>query len=206
MSILGRMKQILFKANKEEAKKAFNQGEYNHSISAVDRAIQADPNNPVLYLNKLTLELVEIMKWQISDFDQAIKLADPKDINIMYKIYCARGCTYNLKGNYDHAISDFDQAIKLKPNHLLAYINRGVSYQMKKDHASAIRDYSKVIAVSPDCHKAYLNRAGLYEELGQYQQAIQDYEKAIEVALPGDCNIESMKMITIHIRQLKGFV
>ena len=99
--------------------------------------------------------------------------------------YTNRGCAYNAKKDYAHAIADETEAIRLNPEGANAYICRGWAYDGKEDYAHAIAGETEAIRLNPEDANAYIYRGWAYDDTDQFDRAIADETKAIQLR-PGD--------------------
>ena len=149
----------------------------DRAIQGYDQAIQRDPKNAFLYVNRgFAYAIKGDHDRAIQDYNQGLQL-DPKNA----VAYRNRAVAYGSKGDNDRAIQDYDQAIQLDPKDAIAYVSRGGVYKSKGDNDRAIQDFDQAIQLDPKNAASYSARGRAYESKGDYDRAIQDYDQAIEL-------------------------
>ena len=151
------------------------EGEHDEAIAILQRAIDSNPNNPILYHLYMLRGLAHFMQWKpyeaIENFNRAIAL-DPCDS----EPYVQRGTIRVILREYERAVEDFTAAIQVDHN-AEAYSGRGDAYVGMGEYNAALRDYERVIALQPDAH-AYAGRGEAYFGLMRYDNAMNDFDKA----------------------------
>jgi tetratricopeptide (TPR) repeat protein len=121
-------------------------GDYESALRSYDSAIEANPKEPVYYLNRGAAFFAQRnYDRAIADFDHALSLKPD-----YAAAFVDRGNAYLSKGDNDRAILDYDHAIILMPALYPAIFNRGNAYYAKRDYSHAIRDYRQALALNPN--------------------------------------------------------
>ena len=154
-----------------------NEKKYTEAIDEYSKAIELNPNNADVYLNRGSV-YHELQKYNeaIRDYTRVLEL----DSNYAYA-YNNRGNAYKNLGKYDDAIRDYTCAVELKPNYAIAYGNLGHLYFKLEKYSEAIQSYNKAIELIPNFTELYYSRGVSYSYLGKYDEAIRDFDKAIEL-------------------------
>ena len=127
-------------------------GQYDQAIADYSKAIEARPNDAVLYYNRgIAYQRKGQYDSAISDFTKTIEM-DRGHAGA----YNNRGVAYRRKGEYDRSISDLTRAIEMRPGFGEAYNNRGVSYYLKGRHDKARSDVEKAMALGCQVHPGFL--------------------------------------------------
>ena len=194
-----------------EAKKCFDNKEYEKEIECYNQVIEINPkysepyyNRAVIYANlnkyeEATLGFTKYIEinnnnsyaynarastyFSLGKYEEAIK-----DFTKSIEINPNDSETYNIRGNvyanqekYDEAIADYTKAIQINPNFSDASNNRGLAYYKQGKYEEATTDYTKVIEINPNDREAYNIRGSSYSFLGKQDEAIKDFTKSIEI-------------------------
>lgn len=148
--------------------------QYTSSINSYTKAIDQDPANPFLYINRSTTrsEMIDFISSIESNFKNIPLEADPVN-----RLSVNNTNTYN----YDEAIYDLNKAIKLMPDFAHAYYNRANLHCLFGNMPEAIEDYSKAIEIDPDFAEAYFNRGLVQIYLKDTKKGFLDISKAGEL-------------------------
>ena len=145
------------------------------ALSALDEAININPNNPQLYLNR------GFVKHVIHDYDNALI-----DYNQALKINPKFAFAYNNRGvlkvsmnDIKGAFEDYATALSINPKYADAYYNRGNLKFMTDDLKGALEDYDLAIEYNPKDSEAYNNRGVVKKRLDLNVGALSDYSQAI---------------------------
>lgn len=170
-------------AMRPDAKGLFEKGitqglikQYTNSVNTYGEAIEKDPANPFLYLNRA------VIRSEMIDFVSSISMpvqrlsvdGDPAVI-----VNAAPQRTYN----YDEAIADLNKAAKLLPDFAHIYYNRGNLKVASGRLTEAYDDYTKAIELYPDFAEAYYNRGLVQIYMKDVQKGSLDISKAGELGI-----------------------
>ncbi|MFI3330932.1 MAG: tetratricopeptide repeat protein [Rikenellaceae bacterium] len=152
----------------------FSIKQYTASITSLNRAIEAEPNNPFLYFNRSTVksEMIDFIS-SIEDNIQNITIND----NSQLKRSTTR--TYN----YDDAISDLNKVIFLYPEFAHAYYNRANLNAITGELTKAYDNYTKAIELNPSFAEAYYNRGLVQIYMKDTRKGCLDISKAAELGI-----------------------
>jgi tetratricopeptide (TPR) repeat protein/S1-C subfamily serine protease len=151
-------------------------GKYDDALRSIDIAIQLEPNDLTLFIEKSGLFSKK------KQYQDAIAIFDSL-INIKPEAYAYynRGIAKYELDQKQAAITDYDRAIAINPNFSQAYYNRGSTKSELDQKQAAITDYDRAIAINPNYSQAYYNRGIAKYELDQKQAAVTDYDRAIAI-------------------------
>lgn len=91
---------------------AFNKKEYKKAFEDVTRAINAEPNNAIPYINRCAVYIFGLKQYgeAINDCSSAIRLSARSASPYTY-----RGYAYEMTNNKEGAIADYSKALELEP-------------------------------------------------------------------------------------------
>ncbi len=164
--------QVLFE-------RAISQGlikQYTNSVSTYSLAIERNPINPFLYLNRSTTqaEMIDFIS-SIDNSYQRISIdSDPAN-----RLNNTSSRTYN----YDEAISDLNKAIKLYPDFAYSYYNRANLLALSGKMPEAYEDYTRAIELYPAFAEAYYNRGVIQIYMKDSGKGYIDISKAGELGI-----------------------
>ena len=150
--------------------------QYTGAVNTFSTAIEKNPSNPFLYLNRAATraEMIDF----ISSIDNAYqRIAIDSDPANRLNNNAAR--TYN----YDEAISDLNKAIKLYPDFAVSYYNRANLLALSGQLPEAFEDYSKAISLNPYFAEAYYNRGLIQIFMKDTRKGCLDISKAGELGI-----------------------
>jgi tetratricopeptide (TPR) repeat protein len=164
-----------------EAEGLFKEGKLLQSIDAYQSAIDASPQNPVLYI-ALAREQVFAGKYEEAqaNAENAI-LLNPE--NSMAHAVRAWALDFQ-KGKNSDAMEEIDKAIELDPNNAIAHAYRVEILIDSGDFnniETAIQASKAALALDSNALETRRARGYLLEATGNYEEAIQYYRSAIEV-------------------------
>lgn len=150
--------------------------QYTSAINSYTKAIELDPSNPFLYINRSTTQS------EMTDFISSID-------NSYHKITIDSDPVNRLKNNssrtysYDEAIFDLNKAAKLFPDFAHIYYNRANLHCLSGNMPEAIEDYTKAIELYPAFAEAYFNRGLVQIYLKDTKKGVLDISKAGELGI-----------------------
>ena len=150
--------------------------QYTNSVNSYSAAIEKNPQNPCLYLNRSTTraEMIDF----ISSIDTSYQsMSVYNDTAGRLKNSSSR--TYN----YDESISDLNKAVKLFPEFPYTYYNRGNLLAVSGRYPEAYDDYTKAIELYPDFAEAYFNRGLVQVFMRDTRKGLLDISKAGELGI-----------------------
>jgi tetratricopeptide (TPR) repeat protein len=161
-----------------KAKAYIELNEPQNALSALNLAIEYNPNQPLYYYYRGELYAKDNNQGSaFADFDKAVSL-DAKFVEALNY----RGVTYEVMGKHTEAIVDYNAAIALKPEYATAYYNKGTSEAAMELYKDAIASFTKCIELDPEKTMSFMNRGNCYVMVNDYKSAISDYSKVISVS------------------------
>lgn len=151
--------------------------QYTNALNTYTEAIELDPTNPFLYINRSATRV------EMIDFISSIDMGRQRltiDANPSMRLNSG---TATRVFDYDEAISDLTKAAMLYPNFAYTYYNRGNLYALSGMLPEAFEDYTRAIELNPYLADAYFNR-------GLVQIYMKDTKKgAIDLGKAGELGI-----------------
>ena len=150
--------------------------QYTSSVSTYTSAIEQNPSNPFLYLNRSTTraEMIDFISSIDNSYQRITIDSDPAN-----RLNNNSKRTYN----YDEAIADLNKAIKLFPDFAQAYYNRGNLEALSGRLPEAFENYSKAIELNPSFAEAYYNRGVIQIFMKDTRKGCLDLSKAGELGI-----------------------
>ena len=159
--------------------------QYTNAVNTYSAAIELNPTNPFLYLNRSTTraEMIDFISSLDNSYHRITIDSDPANrLNNTHKR------TYS----YDEAIADLNKVVKLFPDFAYSYYNRANLMALSGSMPEAYEDYTKAIALNPDFAEAYYNR-------GIVQIFMKDTRKGcLDLSKAGELGIEEAYEILKH--------
>ncbi len=124
--------------------------QYTSSIGSLSLAIDQDPNNPFLYINRAVTrtEMIEFISSIENSFQRITIDTDPANrLNTTKRSY-----------DYDDAVADVERAISLHPSLAYNHYNKGNLMVIVGKLPEAYEAYSEAIRIYPNFAEAYYNR------------------------------------------------
>ena len=149
--------------------------QYTSSIAALTSAIEQNPANPFLYLNRSTVrsEMIDFISSIDNSYQRITIDADP----VTLKNSSTR--TYN----YDEAIADLNKAAKLFPEMAHIYYNRANLLVLSGKLPEAFEDYTEAIRLNPNFAQAYYNRGLVQIFMKDIRKGCLDLSKSGELGI-----------------------
>lgn len=162
------------------------EGAVEDAISALDRAIDLNPDNAEAYHIRATLRYMRQLKETITEgYENQI---------------------LRIQEQADFFLEDYNKAIKLEPNYADAYTDRGNVKKFIGQNEEALADYNMAINLKSDSAEAYANRGKLKFEMGDIDEASADFETALRLAeqqgISGIEELVSDKLVEIRADDL----
>ena len=146
-----------------------------------DRALEANPNNPMATLGRgLSMLASGQPDRAIVALDRVISAGQPTAA-----ILTARGNAHFLKSNVDLAMADFERALNLSPTYAPALTGRGRVWHKKGDDDKAMADFDKSISLDDRNIESRLARADIQVARRNQDAALDDLHR-IENLKPRD--------------------
>ncbi len=150
--------------------------QYTNAVNTYTQAIDLNPSNPFLYLNRSTTraEMIDF----ISSLDNAYqRITIDSDPALRLQNQPTR--------NYDYseAIADLNKAIKLYPDFAYLYYNRANLMALSGKFPEAYEDYTHAITLNPQFAEAYYNRGLVQIFMKDTRKGCLDLSKAGELGI-----------------------
>lgn len=150
--------------------------QYTNSVNTFSAAIDENPSNPFLYLNRSTTraEMIDFISSIDNSYQRITIDSDPAN-----RLNTNSKRTYS----YDEAVADLNKAIKLFPDFAYAYYNRANLQALSGQLPEAFEDYSKAIELNPAFAEAYYNRGVIQIFMKDTRKGCLDLSKAGELGI-----------------------
>ncbi len=150
--------------------------QYTNSVNTYTAAIDKNPTNPFLYLNRSTTrsEMIDFISSIDNSYQRITIDSDPVN-----RLKNNSSRTYN----YDECIADLNKAAKLFPECAYIYYNRANLHTLSGRLPDAYDDYTKAIELNPNFAEAYFNRGLVQIYLKDTRKGCLDISKAGELGI-----------------------
>ena len=150
--------------------------QYTNSMNTYTSAIELNPSNPFLYLNRSTTraEMIDFISSIDNSYQRITIDSDPAN-----RLHNNSKRTYS----YDEAIADLNKVLKLYPDFAHAYYNRANLSALSGDLPAAFEDYTKAIELNPHFAEAYYNRGIVQIFMKDTRKGCLDISKAGELGI-----------------------
>ena len=150
--------------------------QYTGAVNSFSEAIQLNPTNPFLYMNRATAraEMIDF----ISSIDNSYHTINI-DSDPAKRLHHSTTRTYN----YDEAIEDMNKVIKLYPDFAEGYFNRANLMAISGKLPEAYDDYTKAIELDRNMGEAYYNRGLVQIFMKDTRKGCMDLSKAGELGI-----------------------
>lgn len=150
--------------------------QYTNSVNTFTAAIELNPSNPFLYLNRSTTraEMIDFISSIDNSYQRITIDSDPAN-----RLHNNSKRTYS----YDEAVADLNKVIKLYPDFAHAHYNRANLSALSGDLPSAFDDYTRAIELNPHFAEAYYNRGIVQIFMKDTRKGCLDLSKAGELGI-----------------------
>ena len=156
------------------------QGRFDESVAAYEKALALDPKNalyPAALNNLGTVHLDRGDKAKaIARWEEAVK-ASPAQLEARYNL----ASQYLEQDRLDDAIPLLEEAARLAPNHELVHVRLGRAYMLKGRGEDAYRALSLVRRLYPENWYAPLGMAALHAANGRPEEAQKLLDEALRL-------------------------
>ncbi len=191
---------------KRRANCLFMMAKYDEALQANQQAINLNPQDRQLYIERATYYRTKGFSIKISAGDlNAKSIENSQQAISIYdrliqsqpdaSVYDSRGFTKTtlvsfLDDSFDRAkvlpiykeaLADYDMALKLDSEFTEAYDNRAILKEKLEDFKGALVDINSAILYAPRNDKYYYHRASIQYKLGDFKSSIADYNTAISL-------------------------
>jgi Tfp pilus assembly protein PilF len=155
-----------------------NQGFHQQAIAEYDKAVEADPNNALSYVNRGVAQAkLGNDDAALRDYNRAIEL-NPK----LAYAYSNRSRLYYARKDYKKAMEDANIAVTHNARLPEAYINLANARSVTGDFQGALEDYNRAIQLNPPKKVragVYNNRGNVLLAMKNANGAVQNYNRAL---------------------------
>lgn len=150
--------------------------QYTNSVNTYTEAIDRNPTNAFLYVNR------SVTRSEMIDFISSID-------NSFHNMTIENDPTSRLKNtssrtyNYDDALADLNKAAKLLPEFAHIYYNRAYLHALSGRFPEAYDDYTRAINLYPEFAEAYYNRGLVQIYMKDTRKGCLDISKAGELGI-----------------------
>ena len=150
--------------------------QYTNAVNTFSSAIELNPSNPFLYLNRSTTraEMIDFISSIDNSYQRITIDSDPAN-----RLNNNSKRTYS----YDEAVADLNKAVKLFPDFAYAYYNRANLLALSGSLPEAFEDYTKAISLNPAFAEAYYNRGIIQLFMKDTRKGCLDISKAGELGI-----------------------
>ena len=150
--------------------------QYTNAVNTFSSAIELNPSNPFLYLNRSTTraEMIDFISSIDNSYQRITIDSDPTN-----RLNNNSKRTYS----YDEAVADLNKAVKLFPDFAYAYYNRANLLALSGSLPEAFEDYTKAISLNPAFAEAYYNRGIIQLFMKDTRKGCLDLSKAGELGI-----------------------
>ncbi len=150
--------------------------QYTNAVNSYTEAIQLNPSNPFLYLNRATAraEMIDFISSIDNSYQSITFDSDPAK-----RLHHTTTRTYS----YDEAIEDMNKVIKLYPDFAEAFYNRGNLMAISGKLPEAYDDYTRAIELDSNLGEAYYNRGLVQIFMKDTRKGCMDLSKAGELGI-----------------------
>jgi tetratricopeptide (TPR) repeat protein len=157
------------------AKNLARYGDLKGALHALDRAVETQPNNPDVFLERGALHSrLNNNNMAVRDFEKAIAVA-PEDFRGPFNLALVK----EFMGDLDGASSAMDKSVELSPKNYHVLGKRALLNQKLGDNKGALAVFDKAIALSPNSANLYNLRGDIRRELDDFDGAFSDFANAI---------------------------
>ncbi|MBR3846924.1 MAG: tetratricopeptide repeat protein [Alistipes sp.] len=160
--------------------------QYTNSVNTYTSAIELNPSNPFLYLNRSTTraEMIDFISSIDNSYQRITIDSDPAN-----RLHNNTKRTYS----YDEAIADLNKVLKFFPDFAYAYYNRANLMALSGDLPAAFEDYTKAIEQHPHFAEAYYNRGIIQLFMKDTRKGCLDLSKAGELGIQ-----QAYELLKVH--------
>ncbi len=172
-----RMDSLFAPAYSQIAMLHYKNKRHGEAITALDKAIELDPNELSNYINRGVIRYQSNdLRGAMDDYSHVVR-EKPNDKLARFN----RGLLRSYLGDVNNAIEDFDVVIRLEPENYHAIYNRAILLTQISENSKAIADFDKVLGHYPDFVVGYYARSRAKKAVGDNRGAERDYWRAFDI-------------------------
>lgn len=157
---------------------AQEQNDYHKALDWFDKALQIQPDNAKIQVNKATT-LIHLTRWSEALVAcEASLVLEPEDADAWNN----RGIVLRHMGDSAAALESFDNALKFDSGLKIAKINRAYVLHELKRLDEAVANFDEILALHPSLAEVWNSRANSLRDLKRPDEALYSYEKALSIA------------------------
>ncbi len=151
---------------------------FNDALNYFNKAIEANPNNAIYYINRSALqsEMIDF----IASIESNVQVLALDNSGITKTVVQEQGVK---QYNYDEAINDLNIAARIMPDLTYIYYNLGNLRCLSNAYPEAISNYTYAISLYPYFGEAYYNRGLVHIYLRETAKGCLDISKAGELGI-----------------------
>lgn len=159
-------------------------GQFLDAKSALDRAVELDPNNGIHYAHlaeTLALEYIDNGNFTVLEEGRSISQKAQELAPNALETYRARGFILYLYGQYTEAVLEYEKAIKINTNIADLHIALGRVYRTNElgEYSQAIDEFQEANILNPSDPLPDYLLSRVYFTTGEFEPAIQYAQEAI---------------------------
>lgn len=163
-----------------EAFKLFDDKKYNLAFEKLNKAIELNPNDAVLFHTRGVL-YDELQKYDLAlqDFNNALNIA-PNDFLILF----SRGVLHDKQKKYDLALQDYNASLNINPNNIKCINNKANLYRKIGNLDLASQEIAVALSIESNYPYALSTAAELALTKNDKEEFYKNIEKAFGNGLP----------------------
>ena len=176
-----------FKTKLLNARKTFDKGNYDQSISEHLDIIKLFPNNAIVYYN-----LGKIYKFNknyelaIDNYRKAISINPfeqkySKSIKAIAQEMASAGDINYRRQEFDTAINDYKKAIDYYPEYTTAIFKLARTYYRLKDYENTKKYLEKNLNIDTNQEQSHKMLGDIYRKYGDYENAVKHYKLSVSI-------------------------
>jgi predicted O-linked N-acetylglucosamine transferase (SPINDLY family) len=192
-------------ATVEVAKRALNSGQYQQALDAVNRALEAMPNDPGLWCIRGTAHrLLNYFDMAQQDYERSLELNSDflQALNNLGELHLVRN-------RPDKALLIFDRALFLAPDYVDARVNRVAALIEMNQLDGTLAEARALTQLAPHSAEAFGNLGNVLLRLDSKQEALVCFQRALEIR-PGypeaHFNLAILQGATAELAKALGYL
>jgi len=180
---------------------------YEEALNCYDKALQIDPQSPVVWDNKGNA-LLNLGRCEeaLDCYDKALTIVERIVLTgfsgfaesgvAPHAIWNNKGIALERLGRLQEAVNCYDSALAIDPKNTGTWSNKGNALKGLGQIQEAVGCYDRALVIDSRCLSAWTGKGGAYLELGRHKEAVICYDKALEIH-PRDAKIWNLKGIEL---------
>lgn len=177
----------------------YRQNKPKDAISAYDRAIQTDQQNPIGWQGKaLAYAASGQHREALAAFNQALK----RDKSLVTS-WVGKGTALSIMQHHQEALEAFDQALLLEANNAAAWNGKGAAQSALGQLDQALNAFDIAIHFDSQMARAYNNKGLVLRQMRRYQEALSAIERALSLDRSDPYYLNSKGLVLYEMGRLK---